>query len=490
MTHALCAPRTILIKLSSPAASKLLFIACLLSASWLLSACQPDTLPESIQFSSTTSIPVTVTADPPRLEPSPSSMAATVTPNPEPTPMLRLPTSRPAKLPEPNPVAQDARPGPGFILPDSEVVFSPSALGFNLHIYLASAGGYLGDYREYLASTGWNSAADVVQRVALESSINPRLLLALVEYQTGCALGELVDNFQMDYLLGKQDYHRKGLYGQLSWAASQVSVGYYGWKAGTLTEIRLADGIIVRPSSEMNAGSVALQYYFAQFMDIEEWQRATGHGLIEVYTKMFGDPWQMPQALEPLLPEDLAQPKMILPFETDALWSFTSGPHSVWDLEGAQAALDFAPATEISGCVSTSAWVVAVADGLVLRSEFGAVIQDLSGDGIEQTGWAILYMHIQGDGRAAPGTYLQAGDPVGHPSCEGGRANGTHLHIARKYNGEWIAAGGALPFVLSGWTAHNGLQSYEGSLTRGKRTLPASPYGIAASQLLRTDADP
>jgi hypothetical protein len=156
---------------------------------------------------------------------------------------------------------------------------------------------------------------------------------------------------------------------------------------------------------------------------------------------------------------------------------------------GAQAALDFAPAAEISGCVETNAWVVAVADGIVVRSEFGAVIQDLSGDGLEQTGWAILYMHIQSDGRAALGTYLQAGDPLGHPSCEGGRANGTHLHIARKYNGEWITAGGSLPFVMSGWTAHHGLHPYEGSLTRGKRTVHASPYGTSISQLTRSDSD-
>ncbi|MGW8249505.1 MAG: hypothetical protein ACWGO1_02595 [Anaerolineales bacterium] len=465
-------------------------MACLLSVYWLLSACQPNSLPEAVQLPVATSDPVTSIPSLPLLESSPSPVVATATPAFEPTPALHLPTSPAAELPDPIPVEQDAPRGLRFILPDSEVVFSPTALSFDPWLYLASSGGYLGSYREYLQSTGWNSAADIVQRVALESSINPRLLLALVEYQTGCALGEPAVDFQIDYLLGKQDYHRRGLYGQLSWAASQISAGYYGWREGTLTEIRLADGIIVRPAPELNAGSVALHYYFAQLMEHEDWQRATDQGLFAVYTEMFGDPWQIHQSLEPLLPDDLVQPELILPFETDALWSYTSGPHTVWDLEGAQAALDFAPATEISGCVSTSAWVVAVADGLVLRSEFGAVVQDLSGDDNEQTGWAILYMHIQSDGRVAPGTYLKAGDPVGHPSCEGGRANGTHVHIARKYNGEWIAAGGTLPFVLSGWTVHSGTLPYEGSLTRGKRTLYANPYGIASSQLMRTDADP
>jgi hypothetical protein len=39
---------------------------------------------------------------------------------------------------------------------------------------------------------------------------------------------------------------------------------------------------------------------------------------------------------------------------------------------------------------------------------------------------------------------------IGHPSCEGGCFHRTHVHLTRKYNGEWIAAGNALPYVLSG----------------------------------------
>jgi hypothetical protein len=51
----------------------------------------------------------------------------------------------------------------------------------------------------------------------------------------------------------------------------------------------------------------------------------------------------------------------------------------------------------------------------------------------------------------AEGTLVEQGDALGHPSCEGGRSTGKHVHLARKYNGEWIAADGPIPFVLSGW---------------------------------------
>jgi len=117
--------------------------------------------------------------------------------------------------------------------------------------------------------------------------------------------------------------------------------------------------------------------------------------------------------------------------------------------------LDFAPASDQSGCVTSNEWVVASAPGLVVRTGPGLVVLDLDGDGYEQTGWVLLYLHIASNGKVANGTYLDQDGLIGHPSCEGGNATGTHVHIARKYNGEWIAADGPLAFNLSGWISFN-----------------------------------
>jgi LasA protease len=83
-----------------------------------------------------------------------------------------------------------------------------------------------------------------------------------------------------------------------------------------------------------------------------------------------------------------------------------------------------------------------MAPGLVVRSDFGAVVVDMDGDGYAGTGWAITYMHLETRDRVAIGTQVKTGDPLGHPSCEGGFSNGTHVHIARTYNGRWVAADG------------------------------------------------
>jgi hypothetical protein len=124
-----------------------------------------------------------------------------------------------------------------------------------------------------------------------------------------------------------------------------------------------------------------------------------------------------------------------------------------------------------------------MADGTVVRSQTGVVMEDLDGDGNERTGWVILYLHIATVGRASVGRTLKKGDALGYPSCEGGEATGTHVHIARKYNGEWIPADGIIPFNLEGWVAHNGITAYQGTLTRGNEKVIACACSDAASQI-------
>jgi murein DD-endopeptidase MepM/ murein hydrolase activator NlpD len=110
---------------------------------------------------------------------------------------------------------------------------------------------------------------------------------------------------------------------------------------------------------------------------------------------------------------------------------------------------------------------------------------DVDGDGHEQTGWNLLYLHVATKDRVQVGTWLEANDRVGHASCEGGVSTGTHLHFARRYNGEWIAADGAMPFLLSGWRAVNGNKPYEGKLIRGEQVIIADPVGQMRAHIVR-----
>jgi murein DD-endopeptidase MepM/ murein hydrolase activator NlpD len=383
------------------------------------------------------------------------------------------------------------------LLPDSELIYSPSALDFDIRAYVEDAGGYLSTYQEWLGSTEWTDGWEVVYRIALDNSINPRLLLALLEYQSGWVYGQPEDFRAINYPLGFIDSNKKGLRAQLSEAIKLLSTGYYGWREGQLLEIDFGDGVVARLAPDLNAGTVALQYYFAGVMDIENWIQALDpalepptNGFTYTYQQMFGDPWLRAAIVEPIFPDQFFQPNLTLPFFIGQMWSFTGGPHGAWEHEGSQAALDFAPGSSASGCQPSNVWALAAAPGMIIRSENGVVILDLDGDGSEQTGWVLLYLHVARNGRVPAGTQVQQGDLIGHPSCEGGTSTGTHIHLARKFNGEWISAGGAIPFNLSGWIAQNGDKPYYGTLVRGSEIVISSLVGSYESRIYRLRDDP
>jgi hypothetical protein len=174
---------------------------------------------------------------------------------------------------------------------------------------------------------------------------------------------------------------------------------------------------------------------------------------------------------------------MRFPFAAGQTWAYTGGPHTGWGLGEPYAALDFAPPVPGGGCNLSDEAAIAVADGKIVRSGIDGVALDLDEDGDERTGWVVFYLHIAAQGRIPAGSVVKAGDPLGFPSCEGGEATGSHVHLARKYNGEWMPAYGVNAFNLEGWVAHFGGQPYQGSMVRFTHTIIASQYSDGPSHI-------
>jgi murein DD-endopeptidase MepM/ murein hydrolase activator NlpD len=368
------------------------------------------------------------------------------------------------------PIDADTNPGSSFkIIPDSELVYGPASAQFDIDAFVQKEGGYLANYIQDVNGETL-TGSQIIESVSQDYSVNPRLLIALLEYKSQWVTNSSPSN--IDYPMGFYDNYHAGLYRQTSWAANNLNRGYYLWRANALSTLSLSDGTYVPMSPTINAGTAGLQYFLSQFNSRAVWDLDVSQfGFLLTYTMLFGNPFDIQVAT--LIPSNLVQPPMQLPFENGQTWSFTGGPHGGWDSGSAWAAIDFAPPGEPAGCVTSDAWVVAVADGLIIRAHDGAVIQDLDNDGYEQTGWDVLYMHVETRDRVQPGTYVYAGERIGHPSCEGGISNGTHVHVARKYNGEWIPADGNLPFNLDGWISSGDGAEYDGFLTRGSTVLEA-----------------
>lgn len=358
------------------------------------------------------------------------------------------------------------------IIPDSELVYGPLSSLLDVQSYVNGQGGYLAYYTQDVDGETL-AGAQIVEKVARNYSVNPRLLLALLEYRSQWVTNPNPAPSTFDYPIGYIDTYWVGLYRQLAWSADRLNQGFYRWREGKIEAFKLADGSQIIPQPGINPGTAGAQNLFASLNDFTAWNIDTGpNGLFATYSRMFGYPFDW--AIEPFLPASLTQPTMTLPFTAGEVWQFTGGPHGGWGSGAGWAGLDFAPPGAPIGCSETDAWVRAIAPGKILRSEDGSVIQELDNDGLEQTGWVILYLHIATRDRIPAGTLVQAGDKIGHPSCEGGFTTAAHLHIARRYNGVWIPADDPLlPFVMDGWIPSGNGVEYDGWLAKNGRSVQA-----------------
>jgi len=368
------------------------------------------------------------------------------------------------------------------IIPDSELVYGPAAKTFDGAAFVGAYGGFLLDYTEEVEGTVL-TGPQIVQLIADRFSVNPRLLLAALEYSSGWVTKAHPEPFSEPgegqtpsassgtvtrYPLGYIDESIPSLYWQLYRAANQLNWGYYGRSEAGMNAITLADGSKIAFAPTINDGTAGVQTYLAGRTDTtyDSWLQAAGPtGFLATYEKLFGSPFAF--TVDPLWPDDLRQPPLQLPFASGDTWYFTGGPHGGWGSGSAWAALDFVPPDVEQGCLQSEAWVTAMTDGMVVRSDKGAVVVDADGDGFAGTGWAILYQHLESRDRIPAGTFVQTGDRLGHPSCEGGFSNGTHVHIARMYNGRWLSADGAIPFEMAGWISQGIQREYDGLLIRG-----------------------
>lgn len=384
------------------------------------------------------------------------------------------------------PSSGEPDPNTPAIFPDSEIINAPTALDFDIEDFIASRDGYLNSYTEQVYDFQL-TGAQIIELVTQESSINPRLLLAILEYRSGWVTGPLQDPADLDYPLGFQVPDRRGLYQELVMAATHLNIGYYGWRTGELTLLKYSNGNTSSIEPWLNPGSVAVQNLFAKFYKPQAWREGLygDDNFPSFYKELLGDPWQRAAKYASGLTPDLTQPELELPFGPGERWSLTGGPHPSWNTGSPRGAVDFAPVTGEPACITSRAWVTASSDGVIVRSKNNVVALDLDRDGNEQTGWVIIYLHIADLDRVPLGQQVQVNDRIGHPSCERGKSTGTHVHLARKFDGEWLEASNSVPFLLSGWQVFSGERNYQGTMVKGSKVITASPVGPSTSIITR-----
>ncbi len=371
------------------------------------------------------------------------------------------------------------------LIPDSEVIFSPTAADFDIAGFIASKGGYLSAYTEIVDDEEM-TGTQIVEWVAYANSINPRLLLALIEYRSHW-LTRIPFEPETVSPLGFYYKDHQGLYLECALMAKWLNTGYYGWRLGEFTELNFNDNSMHRVEPQLNAGTVALQYFFSRIVLPVYWEKALSatEGIMATYVELFGDPWQRAASVSPMITPAVVQPELTLPFTPGEEWALTGGSHFDWNAGTPTGALDFAPITGEPPCQVSRAWVLAPASGRIIYSAYNMVLLDVYDDQGKSTGWQIFFMHIAREEAIQSGTMVSRDDPIGHPSCEGGASTGTHFHITRRYMGEWLGTGYPFPFIMSGWTALSGDQRYQGTLVKGDQVITATSYAGPESRIVR-----
>ncbi len=393
-------------------------------------------------------------------------------------------TTLPQGMPMNIPIYFRANWGTSFeMIPDSLFVYSPESIGFSARAYTDRSKGWFKYFTIYTADKN-RRGGEIVDYIAENYSINPRLLLAIIEFQTHALSSPYQpDGINQNYVLGFRRRNYESLSAQLNQLANFLNNAYYRYREGDLIGFDLQDGSKYVIDPWQNASTAALQYYFSTILSADQFRFTVGpDGFSKLYKQLFGDfPNQL--QIHANIPGSLQQPKFQLPFEEDRNWSFTGGPHAAWGENEPLAAVDFAPPSSHSGCVYSGEWVLTPAEGTIVRTDKGLAILDLDDDHDERTGWDILFLHLLTPSIPPVGTHLKAGDRIGHPSCDGGTATGTHVHLARKFNGEWIDAGGSVPLNFDGWTVQNGSEPYLGTLKRYSSTVIACTCSDYKSQI-------
>ncbi|HEX8684189.1 MAG TPA: LysM peptidoglycan-binding domain-containing protein [Ardenticatenaceae bacterium] len=340
-----------------------------------------------------------------------------------------------------------------YLIHDSEVVYSHAYQNWDTRRFVEQQGGYLAQYRE-----GELTGAEIIDQVAFKYHVGPRALLAVMELASGWVTNPAPSSL---YPFGLRDPGRATLTLQAKWAAVRMMEGYYGQLEGRRDWVFLSNGVPARLYPGTNPGTAGIASVLALISEpLGVLDVMQSNAFQNTYLRLFGT-----VAGGAVLPPDGEQPYFGLPWREGEIWYFTGGPHGGWgDRESGWAALDFAPPLK-RGCAPSRWPTLAVAPGMVIQYTPGETWVDMDGDGNIHTGWVVFYMHLSSTGHAPLGTFVEAGDPIGFASCEGGISTGAHLHLARMYNGQWMPAYRPVPFQLGEWTARGfTTESYDGYL--------------------------
>jgi len=340
---------------------------------------------------------------------------------------------------------------------DGEFVWGPNVGRFDVQAFLENRNSPLAPFAQDVAL--WASY----------SSVNPKLLLSVLEFRFGLvtALPDGSTPEQVRTTIGDTAVAMATAYYEHLYSWGERRPRNRATPKGAPT-VLLEDGTAAELDPETPSGTYGLAAVLAETTDAAEFVEALTpdgpNGFDRVFGAMFPE-GSLTGTANDITPSSLPASSLLqFPFPLGATWTF-GGPHS-WNGDSTPpfSSMDF-----FSGSSSCSApaylFSVAAASGTSTRPYGYTCWLEIDHGG----GWTTSYYHLQNLTGAASQERNAALGTIACEICAGGFATGPHVHFSLKYNGAYVSLEGV---QLTGWTVHVGTVAYNsGSIDRGATSL-------------------
>lgn len=324
----------------------------------------------------------------------------------------------------------------GAVISDGQFVYSPDEAAWDIEAALTALGSPLAAF------------AGDVEIYALMSSVDPRILLTILELESGL-------------VTAPESPTRETVLASLEDVSRRLFEAFYSPSA---------DALALSAKLDTSAASRALSIVLGSRAETEF--TPTIHALFPDFDLLDEANSVEAQALPPT---DLLQ----FPFPLGEAWQF-NGTHGWSGYSDPPSSLDFSRQWPPCDMPSYDELVVAAGPGTLRKPRSYA---DCWLEIDHAGGWTTSYYHLT-DVQRESGP-ITANAPLGRVGCEtcvGGFATAAHVHFSLKYNGAYVSLDGV---SLSGWAVHPGPGYYSTQTVLTRQDLSYHPY----SSLLNDGGD-
>ncbi len=388
--------------------------------------------------------------------PGPAEEAPDAPPHEHAVPLGPTPSLGAAVPPPPPPRAA--------IIDHERFFYEPDFYSAQIQAFLDTQPGPLKGYRATVGNRE-HSFAEILSSQAILYSINPKVLLALIEQQSGLLTNAAPAEEQQRFMLGYhgEDERHAGWMAQLTWARRELHRAQRDYASAQ--ELVYADQTHSPLPPGLSLAGYAIARVLALTTSAAELPAKLDQGersFVATYARLFGDPRNAPERPSAAWPS-VAAPFLALPmeyvhettsfFDHDAPFLVQNG--STWIYRGDQdAQFSYDGHDGWDFAMLPPEPVLAAADGVVVfagNSDDGCgIAQVVIVD--HQNGYRTLYWHLSRP-TVEPGPVKQ-GETIGIAGSSG-CATGPHLHFQVQYLGRDVdPAGWCGPKNGDPWANH------------------------------------